>query len=69
MSRYGDDQVHARRQRDDRRNVARLLNVIAVRAATDSGLELMPSPPGLPRQRATRPVGLIPQQRSTPRDE
>ena len=71
MSRSGDDPVHSRRQREGRRNVARLMNVIAVRAAVDSGLELMPGPGRgeVPHQRERRPVEPIPRQRSTPPEE
>lgn len=65
MSRYGDDPVHLRRvQREYRREIARLLSDVAVRAAADSGVQLMPAIAPALRGRTPRPV--IPQQRSTP---
>ena len=69
MSRYGDDPVHLRRvQREFRREIARLVSDVAVRAAADSGVQLMPAvSPALPHQRVPRPV--IPQQRTTPPEE
>ena len=69
MSRYGDDPVHLRRvQREYRREVARLVSDVAVRAAADSGVQLMPAVcPALPRQGFPRRV--IPQQRTTPPGE
>jgi hypothetical protein len=65
VSRYGDDPVHLRRvQREYRRELARLVTEVAVRAASDSGAQVLPA---LPRQPLPRPV--IPQQRSTPPED
>jgi hypothetical protein len=65
VSRYGDDPVHLRRvRRAYRREIARLVSDVAVRAAADSGVQLLPAvSPALPHQRAPRPM--IPQQRTT----
>jgi hypothetical protein len=66
VSRYRDDPVHLRRvQREYRREIARLVTDVAVRAAADSGAQLMPALPAL--SGPGRPV--IPQQRSTPPED
>jgi hypothetical protein len=63
VSRYGDDPVHRRRvERAYRREIARLVSEVAVRAAADSGALVMPA---LPRR---TPRSFVPQQRSTPPD-
>jgi hypothetical protein len=58
VSRYGDDPVHLRRvQREYRRELARLVSEVAVRAASESGTGLLSSsslgltPPVRPRPR------------------
>jgi hypothetical protein len=69
VSRYGDDPVHLRRvQREYRREIARLVSDVAVRAAADSGVQLLPAlAPVVPGRAIVRPV--IPQQRTTPPGE